>query len=151
MWASAQVSIGDSCWKILNFIRAPIKTKPSVKNVNAQTNCFEGQQAGFLCSSGRGDTVQFWQLCEVQTCIKTISAGDMFYTAHKVFNGRKAFSYAAAYRLVKACCPLHGIGVFNNTFSSSIWVPRMLLCYVTQLLPCCTMNFLLQSSVDLET
>lgn len=53
--------------------------------------------------------------------------------------------------LVRARCPpFHGTRVFNNTFPSNIWVLSMLLCYITQPLPCCTMNFLHQSSVDLE-
>lgn len=54
--------------------------------------------------------------------------------------------------LVKPCCSLfHGECVIDNAFPSNIGVPSMLLCNVRQLLPCCTMNFPLQSSVHLET
>lgn len=96
MWASAHVSVGERCWEILNFITAPIIQKLSVKNIHRWTVMGDSRQALHAAVGGR-DTVQFWQLCKVQTSIKTISARDMFYTALKMSNGRKAFSYATAY------------------------------------------------------
>lgn len=45
----------------------------------------------------------------------------MFYTARKMFNGRKVFSCAAAYTyLLKHVAHFFLAHVFNNTFSSNI-------------------------------
>lgn len=101
--------------------------------------------------------MQFRECCKVHSLTETISSGDMFFTSLKILNfeGREnklSLMLLHTDVLVKACCSLfHGACVINSALSLNVGVPSMFLCSIRQLLPFCTMNFVLQSSVHFKT
>lgn len=148
MWASAYVSVGESCLEILNVIRAPIKTAISTK-----CKCKDELQWGTV---GRL-TVQQWvgaMLYSSDSYTRSELALKPFpweippVLRAKCSAAKKISPKLLHTEFVQVCCWLfQGTCVFNNTFSSNIPVPSRTLCYVTQLLPYCMTNFLLLGSV----